>query len=552
MARSAKAKREAFLKDLAEMAAEQRRLIETECPGFDMDPAASAERRAKVLSDDDDAFEFFSRTYFPHYIKGEPSAFHTWLFTRLPQVAAAPDGKRELIAAPRGNAKSTVVTLLFTLFCILRRLKRFPVILSDTFDQAAVHLQAAKSELEFNPRLAVDFPDDVGQGPVWQAGEIVCVNGAKVKIGGSCKALRGFRHGAQRPDLVIADDLENDENVQNPDQRNKLEKWIDKTVEPLGPPDGSMDLIWVNTFLHFDAVAMRKSRNPMWRSEVFQAVIQWPDRMDLWEQWEGILRNNDPKIAEALADQFYAEHLAEMVTGSRVLWPAVQPLVKLMKIRVRIGEDAFSSEYQNQPMDGDAQMFAKLTFWVSCLAEWVFVGACDPSLGGQNKRNDPSAIGVGGFNRATGILDVVEASIRRRVPSVIMADIEALQREYRCIKWGVETVQFQAFFAQQLVKQSAVRGTPIPMVPIKSTVEKELRIESLEPHIRNGLIRLNANQSVLMEQLRFYPQHPHDDGPDMLEMLWQMAQSIRSGRLGIRTGGNRAASASTLKGYIQR
>lgn len=538
---------EDFLKSLAELAAEQRRLIETECPGFDMDPAASAERRAKAQVDD--GFKFFCRTYFPHYIKGDSSEFHDWLFEHLPEVALAAEGKRELIAAPRGNAKSTVVTLLFTLWCILKRIKRFPVILSDTFDQAAVHLQGLKSELEFNPRLAVDFPDDVGQGPVWQAAEIVCVNGAKVKIGGGGKALRGFRHGAQRPDLVIADDLENDENVQNPDQRNKLEKWIDKTVEPLGPPDGSMDLIWVNTFLHFDAVAMRKSRNPMWRKKVFQAVLQWPDRMDLWEQWESILRNSDPEIAEALADQFYAEHLAEMLAGARVLWPSVQPLVKLMKIRVRIGDDAFSSEYQNEPIDGDAQMFAKLTFWVSRLIDWVFVGACDPSLGGANKRNDPSAIGVGGFNRQTGILDVVEASIRRRVPSVIMADIEALQREYRCLKWGVETVQFQAFFAEQLVKQSAQRGTPIPMVPIKSTVEKALRIESLEPHIRNGLIRLHPGLAVMLEQLRFYPQHPHDDGPDMLEMLWQMAMTIRSGRTGIRTGGRRLAGAVTFTGF---
>ncbi|EME69726.1 phage protein [Paramagnetospirillum caucaseum] len=536
-----------FLKSLAELAAEQRRLIETECPGFTMDRIASAQRRAKVLADD--GFRFFCRTYFPHYIKGESSEFHEWLFDHLPQVAVAPEGRRELIAAPRGNAKSTVVTLLFTLWCLIRRIKRFPVILSDTFDQAAVHLQGLKSELEFNPRLRADFPDDTGAGPVWQAGEIVTITGAKVKIGGAGKALRGFRHGAQRPDLVIADDLENDENVKNPDQRNKLESWIDKTVEPLGPPDGSMDLIWVNTFLHYDAVAMRKSRNPLWRCKVFKAVIRQPDRLDLWERWEGILRNSDPALAEALADQFYHDHEAEMLAGSKVLWPAVQPLVKLAKIRVRIGDGPFSSEYQNEPMDGANQMFAHLTFWTSRLAEWVFVGACDPSMGGAGKNADPSAIGVGGFNRATGILDVVEASIRKRVPSVIMADIEALHREYKCLKWGVEIVQFQAFFAQQLVKESAIRGTPIPMVGIQSTTEKALRIESLEPHIRNGLIRIGANQAVLKEQLLFYPQAAHDDGPDMLEMLWQMAQSIRSGRSNIRTGGRRAVTSHSLAGF---
>ncbi len=538
-----------FLAALAELAAQQRRQIETECVGFDLAPAAREERRAKVLGDGPDGFRFFCQTYFPHYIKGRPSLFHDWLFTRLPQLAAQPQGCRELIAAPRGNAKSTVVTLLFTLFCIILRLKRFPVILSDTFDQAAVHLQGMKSELEFNPRLAADFPDDVGVGPVWQAAEIVCVNGAKVKIGGAGKALRGFRHGAQRPDLVIADDLENDENVKNPDQRNKLEQWMDKTVEPLGPPDGSMDLIWVNTFLHYDAVAMRKSRNPLWRKTIFQAVMIWPDRMDLWQHWETILRNNDPDRAEALADEFYSDNQAAMVAGAQVLWPSVQPLVKLMKIRVRIGEAAFSSEYQNDPLDGADQIFGTITFWVNRLPQWVFVGACDPSLGGAGRRNDPSAIGVGGFNRETGVLDVVEASIRRRLPSVIMADIQQLQRDYHCVKWGVETVQFQAFFAEQLVKDSARAGVPIPMVPIKATVEKGLRIESLEPHIRNGLIRLHPGLAVLLDHLRHYPQHPHDDGPDMLEMLWQMAQSIRSGRAIARTGGQRAIGRHLLQGF---
>jgi len=539
-----------FLRSLAELAAEQRRIIETECPGFDLDPAAAAARRAKVLSDDDDAFELFAVTYFPHYVKGAPSAFHLWLYRHLPAVARASEGRRELVAAPRGNAKSTVVSLLFTLWCLIRRLKRFPVILSDTLDQAAVHLQGIKTELEFNPRLAADYPDDVGPGPVWQAYEIVTATGAKVKVGGAGKALRGFRHGAQRPDLVIADDLENDENVKSPEQRGKLEAWLDKTVEPLGPPDGSMDLIWVNTFLHYDAVAMRKSRNPMWRTRVFKAVIRWPDRMDLWERWEGILRNGDPTTAEAEADTFFADNQIEMLAGSEVLWPTVQPLVKLLKIRVRIGDAAFASEYQNAPTDGENQMFGAITFWVSRLSEWVFVGACDPSLGGGPK-SDPSAIGVGGFNRVTGILDVVEASIRRRVPSVIIADIEALHRQYKCLKWGVETVQFQAFFARQLVKDSAQRGVAIPMVPIKSTTEKALRIESLEPHVRNGLIRLHPSQGVLLEQLRFYPQHPHDDGPDMLEMLWQMAQSIRSGRVGVRSSGRRAVTAS-YEGFVHR
>jgi hypothetical protein len=46
----------------------------------------------------------------------------------------------------------------------------------------------------------------------------------------SGKKLRGLRHGPYRPDLCVLDDIENDEQVRNPDQRDKLHAWLTKTV----------------------------------------------------------------------------------------------------------------------------------------------------------------------------------------------------------------------------------------------------------------------------------------------------------------------------------
>lgn len=533
-----------FLAALQALERDLREKIQAEVEGFPDDPAAAASRRRRALTD----FGFFCDTYFPHYVKGKPSAFHGFLRKRLPEIADGPGGARDVIAAPRGNAKSTYVSLLFVLWCALTRRARFPVILSDTLEQAAVHLAAFKAEAEFNPRLAQDFPDFCGAGPVWQATEVVLKNGVKVKIGGSGKALRGFRHGPQRPDLVICDDLENDENVRQPEQRAKLEKWLDKTVEPLGPPDGSMNLIWVNTFLHYDAVAVRKSHNPGWKTEIFQAVVRWPERMDLWDRWEETYRNTG-KDGEVYADAFFAAHMAEMLAGAEVLWPEVQPFYKLMKIRVRIGRDAFGSEYQNEPISGEDQPFGKITFWVSRLSHWIFFGVCDPSLGKQNARNDPSAILIGGYDKGTGILDVVEAEIRKRLPDRIIEDIIALQAEYRCHVFGVETVQFQEFLRTELVKRSAQRGIPVPAVPIQNNTDKALRIESIQPHVQNGLIRLAPNQATLLDQLRYWPQAAHDDGPDALEMLWRLAtRSISTGAP--RTGRARLSNRSGYTAFI--
>ncbi len=161
------------------------------------------------------------------------------------------------------------------------------------------------------------------------------------------------------------------------------------------------------------------------------------------------------------------------------------------------------------------------------------------SLGKQNRGRDPSALLVGGLNRETGILDVVEARIARRLPDKIIEDVIALQREHRCLVWGVEAVQFQEFFRTELVRRSAERGVPVPAVPIMTKSDKALRIESLQPHVANGLIRFHPSQTVLLDQLRHFPKGDHDDGPDCLEMLWVLAIKRMRMTAGIQRAGPR-------------
>ena len=136
----------------------------------------------------------------------------------------------------------------------------------DSIDQAYPMLEAIKAELEFNPRLLCDFPEASGQGRVWQAATIVTANDAKVQVAGSGKKLRGLRHGPYRPDLCVLDDIENDEQVRNPDQRDKLQSWLSKTVLPLGGAGAKFDVIYIGTLLHYDSVLNRTLSNPLWRA----------------------------------------------------------------------------------------------------------------------------------------------------------------------------------------------------------------------------------------------------------------------------------------------
>ena len=452
-----------FLKQVAGLAAQFRRLIEAEQNGLDPNPKSVAERRTKVF-DPVHGFEFFVNTYFPHYTRSpHKSQLHEYLFFRLPEILNSPKSEMEADAAPRGEAKSTLVSRLFPLWCMVTGRKRFYALIMDSIDQAYPMLESIKAELEFNPRLIMDFPEATGQGRVWQAGTIITKNDIKVQVAGSGKKMRGWTHGPYRPDLIVLDDIENDEQVRNPEQRDKLESWLKSTVLHLGGVGEKADVIYIGTILHYDSVLNRTLNNPMWRSKKFKAMLQWPERMDLWDEREAILRNNG---------------------------------------------------------NAGAAMAQAMQFWTSLPNDLVYFGALDPSLGKAGASRDPSAILVGGYQRSSGKLFVVEAQIKKRLPDLIIEDVIRLHKQYHCAMWFVETVQFQEFLKDELVKRSAQRGYPVPARAVKPNSDKMLRIETLQPHMANGLIWLHSSQATLIEQLRHFPKAAHDDGPDALQMLW--------------------------------
>ncbi|MGT3004374.1 phage terminase large subunit [Pasteurella multocida] len=510
-----------FLKELDAYHDSLRQKLEAAFDGWDDSPEAVLSRRTKVL-DPVSGFDFFVNNYFPHYVRSSSrSALHHFLFEQLPLALQKPTSVHMAVAAPRGEAKSTIVSQLFSLYCLVTQKKRYVLIVMDSIDQAYPMLEAIKVELEFNQRLRIDFPESTGQGRVWQAGTIVTSANQKVQVAGSGKKLRGLRHGAYRPDLVVLDDIENDEQVRSPEQRNKLHDWLKKTVLPLGSADGKLDIIYIGTILHYDSVLNRTLSSKAWLTAKFKALIKMSDDMSLWDKWEDFYLNE----GEAVADAFYYANKNAMDAGAIVSW-AARPILVLMKIRARDGHSTFDSEYQNDPVSGDDAIFANsIQYWTELPANLIYFGALDPSLGKAGASRDPSAILVGGYHRETGKLYVIEAQVKKRLPDLIIEDVIRLHKQYKCQRWFVETVQFQEFLKDELVKRSAQRGFPVPATAIKPNTDKMLRIESLQPHIANGLILLHSSHSTLIAQLRHFPKADHDDGPDALEMLWKNALS---------------------------
>uniref|UniRef100_A0A6M3JYA4 Putative homing endonuclease n=1 Tax=viral metagenome TaxID=1070528 RepID=A0A6M3JYA4_9ZZZZ len=150
----------------------------------------------------------FAVRYFPHYLKYPSSKLHKFLYGLLSRELGDSRKKRRTgfkwaIAAPRGNSKSSVISCILVVWCVVYKKKRFPIMLSDTSGQSSDFLEDVKRELEFNALLNRDFPDACGKGPIWRIGEIITRNSIKVMALGTGNKIRGRKFGIHRPDLLI-------------------------------------------------------------------------------------------------------------------------------------------------------------------------------------------------------------------------------------------------------------------------------------------------------------------------------------------------------------
>jgi len=167
----------------------------------------------------DSSIEYFARTVLSEHITTDIPPFHSDMY-----ALARNDNPRKCVVVPRGFGKSTVITLVFTLWSILMLRERFIVIVSDSHHQAKLFLESIAVELEYNPVIRQLWGNLKTEQ--WSQESITTTTGIRVVAKGTGQKIRGLKFGAHRPTLIIFDDCENDELVSTPEQRAKLKHWF--------------------------------------------------------------------------------------------------------------------------------------------------------------------------------------------------------------------------------------------------------------------------------------------------------------------------------------
>lgn len=255
------------------------------------------------------------------------------------------DHKFVAIAAPRGHAKSTAITLSYTLASILFRVRQFVLLVSDTESQSSYFLNNIKKTIDSNEDLKKFFfvKSFVKETETDFILEFEDGYQCRVLAKGSEQKLRGINWNNKRPDLIVCDDMENDEIVMNKERREKFARWFDGALLPCRSRDGVIR--FVGTILHMDSML----------------EILMPKYNDKENVITELMVRSSPK-----RHWYSAKYRAHNENFSEILWEAYKNEEWLRKERdgyiARGRGDIYSQEYLNVPLDESNSYFRRGDF----------------------------------------------------------------------------------------------------------------------------------------------------------------------------------------------
>jgi hypothetical protein len=469
----------------------------------ELTPRHDPERRERVARAERD-MEFFANYYFPHLVKAPFAPFHreTWRESK----AVEPECRDDVRVAPREHAKTTALSFIPSMHRIVFQHERFILWVSDTDPIAADRVLQTKVELETNERLRADFGDLVGK-LVWRQDCLVTSTGIRITSIGTGSQVRGILdEGGDRPSLIIADDIENDEHVEDELQRAKTERWFSGAlVNALG----KRGHIWVRgTILHHRAllkVLLDEKRIPgkLYRAE-------------------------------------------EKGTG-RVLWPEWWPAERLAKRRRMIGSFGYEKEFNQHPIDPSTQPFKKEFFTYfrpeALSASLMHYGGVDPAI---SLKKTASQFAVADIVTVRGVIYVCEIyrdrlSFRRQVLKVL----EYYRRTRAMI--GIEAVAYQKALEEQVAAEGDLAQLWPSVKPVPAIGSKDDRVMTLQPAAERGAVRFAKHLRPLVEDvLVLWP----DEGKDVWDAIYHAVEMARShGPVEFESTGVKTEGAKMLEAY---
>lgn len=499
-----------------------------------------------------DRLAFFA-VFLPDVFEFPFSAMHLELLSepKLPWQER-PRPQRDVIAAPRGGAKSTLLAYADLVHDVCYGFECFVCVASTTHslsEKLVKDLFELFSDRDSNPLLHDTYGPFRVKGT--QTDFRVMCPGHPWKYGVTFRAFsmksrpRGHTApGRKRPSKWILDDIVDPHTVGNPLIRDATETFLDDDVGESGFYYTQYTIL--GTRLDVDDVVSRKLLgDPRWRGRMYQALPRFPDERDgLWEEARQIwadLEVGPARVREAAARAFYEERREAMDAGAVVGWPD-NPQEDLFACMLRFWSNpaGFFREKQNDPSRAADQVFDVQNFrrcrWsrrdkvITTAAErLVPLSACDTAIwwdpiryGKNARKRDRAAFAVVARERRTGRRFVLELHLVDGPTSMQRAKLWELFARFgnSRVSYHYENNIGQLHLEEDFQRERKMKrnGRGLVLKEHNSQKSKNDRIIRIEPDCTNGFVEFATDlQEAVTDQFRQFPGGTHDDAPDAIE-----------------------------------
>lgn len=164
--------------------------------------------------------------FFPNYVKYEFADFQKKAIRRI----IAHDEWFEVLSWSRELAKSTV-TMFIVMNLTLTGRKKNVILTSNSKDNAVRLLDPYRANLEANGRIMAYYGKQELPGS-WTEDEFTTKGKVSFRALGAGQSPRGSRNEAIRPDVLLVDDFDTDEDTKNPDIIQKRWDWWENALYP--------------------------------------------------------------------------------------------------------------------------------------------------------------------------------------------------------------------------------------------------------------------------------------------------------------------------------
>ena len=318
-------------------------------------------------------------------------------------------------------------------------------------------------------------------------------NGSSVRIEayGKGAAVRGLSWGSKRPDLVIIDDPQDEDDAKSETITSGDWDWFLSDVYFLGQQS--------RIFL---------IGNNLGENCIIERVIRSGARL-----------------------KFTTRRIPILTEDGKSAWPDKWPLKAIEAER-----EAFSQEnkldlwYRNkmcETISPDSQKFKREYFryydQVKNMRELNIYTTVDLAIS-QKANADYSAVVTVGVN-TDGHWFVLDVEYGRYDPTTTMDAIFSAVKKWHPLTVGIEAVAYQSALQHFLEKEMPRRGIFFRITPLKAEKKKELRIDAIQPRFSVGSVWFRSGASWLDKiesELLAYPHGAHDDVIDALAYMEQL------------------------------